>query len=357
MRHFILGVLGGALLSLIPLWQPRGGAQIYPEWQGEIRAIESIERSPNPALAKLMLPPVSTPEAINVLAASGELLHRQESRGRLLAPSGDGAYFAAYEKAGEKIEFFDIKGNPYWNAHSREYPSLSHRGALVLLMSSDQSQARFKDLHGNDLAGAVSGRFCTVAAFAPGVDMAGIGFLDGSYSIVNHKGAVIAGGRAPADAIVKNIALSANGRFAAVHFGSEKGDGVRIIDISGGERDARLERVHLARTALSIDNGGRTAVLDFNRITILSKRGKALAAVPVPPARLGMSSIVSDGMIYAAAYSSTSGEAQLFIFRADGTVLLSRGFPLEPYLDARLTGSTLLLRGAQGLYCYTILHQ
>lgn len=358
MRHLILGVLVGALLSLIPIWQPRGGAQVYPEWQGVIKSIESIERSPNPDPAKRSLPPIATPEAIHVLSGSGEELHRQEAGGRLLAPSGDGSYYAAYEKAGEKIEFFDIKGNPYWNAKSREYPHLSHRGALVVLVSSDQSQARFKDMHGNDLAAPVTGRFCTVVAFAPGADLAGIGFLDGSYSIISHKGTVIRSGLAPAGTLVKNIALSKNGGFAAVHFGNEKGDGIRIIDLSGGrERDARLERVHLAKTALSIDNRGRTAVLDFNRITIFSKRGKTVVLVSVPQAKPGMSSIVTDGELYAAAYSNARGEAQLVIFRADGTVLLSKGFPLEPYLDARLTGSTLLLRGSQNLYCYTILHQ
>ncbi|MGV7927555.1 MAG: hypothetical protein AB2L13_01400 [Spirochaetota bacterium] len=188
MRYLIIGLLIGAVLGFVPVWQAEPGTELYPEWYGPVADPESIERSPNGTLSTRSIPPVVLADTLSLLAADGRLISRRAFGDTLFAVSGNGAYYAAYRKIGTSVEFFAADGSPFWKTDSREYPHLSYNGKLVLLVNSDQSQARALDFHGNQAGEPVSGRFLTVIAFSKGTDIAALGFLDGSYAVMDSTG-------------------------------------------------------------------------------------------------------------------------------------------------------------------------
>lgn len=357
MRYFIVGFILGLALNLLPALQPAGGTEFYAEWHGPLAAAAELQRSPTGRFPGSELPPVKADGSIFILAGDGGLIHRRQTDGRLSAVSGNGRYYALFEAAGDRIEFFGIRGEPYWSIPSREYPHVSHNGKLLLLMNSDQSRVRAVDMDGNPLGSHITGRFATVVSFSKKSDAAGVGFLDGSFYLVDEKGRTLWSGTAPRGMLVKSIALSDDGKFAAVHWGNEKGDQVAVLDIAAKEaRGFPLKRVHPTRTALHVSPDGTAAVMDFNRIHLVSRRGKLLTSIAIPPARTGMSSIVSDGSLYAAAYTGTQGGAVFLLFGEDGTVLHSRKFGTESFLEPSMRDGLILLRGSGNLYCYSHSH-
>ncbi len=358
MWYVIAGFLAGALLNIVPLFQPAGGVELYPEWYGKLEAPERIEKSPDAALGKIGLPPVKLPGAIAILTGDGNLRLLRNTAGKLYAVSGNGQYYASYEKTGSKIEFQNIQGEPFWNISSREYPYLSYNGKLILLVSSDHSNIRPMDFHGNIRADSlVFGRFATVISFSGRSDYAGAGFLDGSYYFLDASGKILQSGRVADNALVKSIAVGNNGKYAAVHSGSEKGDFIDIIALESGKQyRCPLQRVHPTRTALYISEEGDVTALDYDKILLISRKGKIRETVKVPPAKPGLASIVSDGRLYAASYTKREGDARFLIFRGDGTVVFSREFSGESFLDTSLEKNLILLRGSQGLYCYSFSH-
>ena len=354
MRYFIGGFILGLALNLLPALRPAGGTEFYAEWHGPLAAAAALQRSPGRRFSGSELPPVKADGSIFILAGDGGLIHRQQTGAKLSAVSGNGKYYALFEAAGDRVEFFGIRGEPYWSIPSREYPHVSHNGKLLLLVNSDQSRVRAVDMNGNPLGSQITGRFATVVSFSKRSDAAGVGFLDGSFYLVDGKGGTLWGGMAPRGMLVKGIALSDDAKFAAVHWGNEKGDRVAVLDIAAKKAGSfSLNRVHPARTALHVSPDGTAAVLDFNRIHLISRRGKLLMSIAVPPARTGMSSIVSDGFLYAAAYTGMQGGAEFLLFREDGAVLHARKFSAESFLDPSMRDGLILLRGSGNLYCYS----
>jgi hypothetical protein len=355
MRYLIAGIITGALLNMLPLFQPAGGIELYPEWYGSVQRPETIEKSGNAAAAKVALPPVLIPGSIVALSGDGAVRQVRDTGGRLYSVSGNGRYYAAFDRTGSKIEFLSILGEPFWNIASREFPYLSRNGKLVLLLSSDHSSIRVMDFNGNLLgSGPLYGRFVTVIAFSKKADCAGVGFLDGGYYFIDKDGKVLRSGRLPDNSLVKSIAISPNGRYAAVHFGNERGDGIMIMRLdSETQHLCPLKRVHLTRTALHIADSGTVSVLDHNSIHMISRRGKITASIKVPPAKPGAASIVSAGRLYAAGYTGTEGAPRFLLYRDDGTVLYGRDFPAESFLEAAVEEDLILLRGSRSLYCYS----
>lgn len=358
MRYLIIGLLIGAVLGFVPVWQAEPGTELYPEWYGPVADPESIERSPNGTLSTRSIPPVVLADTLSLLAADGRLLSRRAFGDTLFAVSGNGAYYAAYRKIGTSVEFFAADGSPFWKTDSREYPHLSYNGKLVLLVNSDQSQARALDFHGNQAGEPVSGRFLTVIAFSKGTDIAALGFLDGSYAVMDSTGKRLFSARTGGGTLVKSIAVSPSGAYAALHYGNEKGDYIALVSTADGDASASpLSRVHVARTALTVGDDGTAAVLDHNRILIVNRNAKPSATIKIPPARTGMASLDRDGDIYVAGYTRSEGGAQALAFLPDGTMLFARNLPLESYLQASLEAPVMLLRGSQTLYCYSLHHR
>jgi hypothetical protein len=355
MWYFIIGMLAGMLISFLPFWMGHGAAEILHEWYGTIAAVESIEKSPRPLMKKIVLPPVVSPEYTILLRGDGTLQARQDAVDRIIAASGNGKYFCAYRKAGEEIEFFNVQGTPFWKITSREYPWLSYNGELIVLLKSDHSELRLFDYHGNQLGtGPIPGRFATVICFAPEGNRGGAGFFDGSYCFFDGKGSMTVQGRTPADTIVKSMAICPSGEYQAVHYGNGSGDSVRIIRTSTKkEHEAKLSRVHVTKIPMHISNDGTLAVIDFNEIRIVSRRGKTRRALRVPPVKPGTATIGRSGPLYAAAFTGTDGEAHLMLFFEDGRRFFERTYASEAFLNASIGRDFILVRGSQGLYCYS----
>jgi len=355
MRYLFIGLLAGALLGLAPVFEAGPAIEIYPEWYGPAASPESIERSPNGALSGLSVPPVVSDDSLTLLAGDGRILLRRSFPDDMFTVSANGAYYATYRKTGTSVEFFSAAGSPFWKTDSREYPHLSYNGKIVLLVNSDQSRARALNFHGNEVGEPVTGRFLTVAAFSKGSDFAAVGFLDGSYSIIDAEGKRLFGARTGGGTLVKSMAVSPSGLYAALHYGNEKGDYLAIVDTrKGGASASPLARVHVARTALTVGDDGLAAALDHNRILVVDSKARPVTTINVPAARTGMATLDRSGPTFAAGYTRSEGGAQSVLFLSDGTVLFARNFPAESYLQASVEGRLIFLRGPQTLYCYSL---
>lgn len=356
MLYMAVGIVLGILLNLLPMWQPESAAGFHPEWFGPLKQIGLIEKSDNLRASKTSLCPVTTTDAVIVLSGNGALLKKHEINNRLFAVGRGGTHFITYEKAGTSLEYYGINGDRFWKLESREYPYLSYNGRLIVLLKSDHSGVRLFDYNGNQVGQKeISGRFATAIAFSDGSDFTGIGFLDGSYFILNGKGEILRQGSTPGSLPVKSMALSGNGAYAALHFGDETRDSVMIAAASGKKsRTFPLGRVHPTRTALHISDDGTVAVLDYNQILIAGRKGKIRAALKITPAKTGMAGLVLAGNFLAAAYTGKDGEARFILASREGTPFLEKSFPQEAYLDVSYREPFILLRGSQNLYCYSL---
>jgi hypothetical protein len=354
MRFFILGIAAGAVASLFFL-SPTAGVEIYPEWHAAIKAIGGIERSGNRYPDELRFF-VKGDQDYYLLKGNGELAASGRVVDGLTAFSGNGLYYIKYQKVGSDLEFFNSRGERFWKLESLEYPYLSYNGRLVFLLNGDQTSVRFVDNNGNEIGDTmVSGRTGTALSFSDHGDFGGIGFLDGSYYIVNAKGWAVHRGVSPKGNMVKGIAVSGNGRYASVHHGNNKKDFVRIIDIHSGDYDdVELGHIHPVKTSLHVTDAGFCAVIDIDRILRISPSGGVKYAIAIPKKRHGHSSLSYRSGVYAASYTMQNASSRLVILREDGTVILSKEFPAESFLDAVIRDDLVFLRGSNSLFCYSI---
>ncbi len=355
MRYILLGVLIGLLLGFIPLMEPSGAMEFYPEWYGRIGDLQGVEKSTHPALLKSGLPPLQKDNTIWYLNADGTLVQTIAFTGKNMAASGNGRYFVEYEKVGKSIEFLNREGERFWKSKSLEYPYLSQNGRIVLLLTGDHSRVRIMDNNGAETgAREISGRLCTVLAFSRISDASAVGFLDGSYYLLDGRGNIAASGTAPNGSIIKSLAVSNNGRYLALHYGNRSGDHLGLLDSEKKSLDTlELGSRHYTKTALHVSNSGHIAFLDHRRILITDDDCDIDFEIKIPDKRQGHAGLdLSDGL-YAASFSLTTGGTQFLLFRDNGHILLSRSIPEESFLDCWIKKPVILLRGSQGLYCYS----
>jgi hypothetical protein len=353
MLYLLLGLISGIIISLAPIWSPSGAAEIYPEWYGNIDSIKLIEESPNSFLPKTDLPVVNRSD-IYLLSSKGKLLKKINFDNHLVSLSNNGAYYAQYDKIGTHVELLNTTGDKFWRIKSMEYPYISSSSKIVLLMNGDHSRIRIININGNS-AGAkeIYGTLCTVIAFSRESDYSGIGFLNGSYYLLNDKGELINNGTAPDSSIVKGIAISKNGKFFVVHYGNNKGDFLRLINTTRDKfYTVQLKHIHLTRTSITVTDGGNFAAIDYDRI-IICRDDKIENIIKIPSASPGLSSINCINNIYFASYMSTDGRANLFVFLNEGTFLFHKIFSKEKYIESGIFMNALLLRGSENLYCYS----
>lgn len=354
MIYFFPGLIAGALAALL-LFSPMAGTGVHPEWWSGIKNIPALEKSPGNERAKTRFFVRANDRDYFLLKGNGEASVSGSVADGLAAFSGNGEYYAKYQKIGTEVEFFNASGDRFWKIESMEYPYLSHGGKMMFLMNGDHTGIRVVDYNGNISPTRIAGRTCTALAFSDSGDFGGVGFLDGSYYFINPGGKIIHSGRAPERAMVKGIATGGNGRYAAVHYGTNSKDYLRVIDIESGDYDeAELAHVHRVKTSLHVDGEGYCTIIDFDRVLRVAKSGRVKLTLGIPPKRDGHSSIACHGGIYAVSYTMQTGASRLMLFRDDGTVLVSKEFPSESFLDAMLTDNLLFLRGSDTIYCYSI---
>ncbi|MBN1531679.1 MAG: hypothetical protein JXA20_03370 [Spirochaetes bacterium] len=355
MKFFIPALLVGAVINLFVL-SPVTGIELRARWTGLIGDIANLERSTEPA-RKGVLFPLWTQERLLYLDENGAEIARLDSGESMLTASSGGTYAARFEKVGNTVELLNMKGERFWKDKTREYPALSYSGRLLLLMNADQSRIRILDNSGNEIGDRqVNGRFCTVLAFSSPGDNAAAGFMDGSYHFIGEKGNVLYSGRVRAGNVVKSIAVSPSGTFGAVHYGSPAKDCVDIIGITDRRvRTMPLSKVHLARTAINAGDDGRVAVLDRDAVVVADDDGDVLFSLKVRPVRTGYAGIQRADRLYGVHYTMTDGEAAFLLFTDDGKVVMDREFTSETYLQCMMRPGLILLRGSDGLYCYSVI--
>ncbi|MFH0974995.1 MAG: hypothetical protein V1874_04340 [Spirochaetota bacterium] len=352
MLYILLGLLAGILLSFAPIWGPAGAIEIFPEWHGSIESVRSIEESRNPLMPKAEFPLVVRSD-IFLVSANGKFLKKINFDNRLASVCSNGSYYVQYDKIGDHAELFNPSGDRFWRIKSMEYPYITSGGKLVLLMNGDHTKIRIIDIDGNP-AGIkeISGTLCTVIALQQNSDYAGVGFMDGNYYILNDRGDLITGGIVADKAIVKNIAISPNGRYSLVHYGSSKGDFLKSIDASRDKSyDLPLKHVHLTRTALNINDNGEIAAIDYDRI-IIGEEDEVESIIKIPASNPGLSSISCSDGVYSAGYMDVDGKAHFFIFLNNG-ILYQKKFSNETFIDSRIIKNIFIIRGSQGLFCYS----
>jgi hypothetical protein len=356
MWYVLLGLFLGSFLTLIPVWMPSGAAALTGEWHGTLKSVADVQRSNDRAVKSAVFASIVVDDTLLTLSGNGALLNKIAVPGKLLSGSGSGKFYTVFERTGSHVELYGARGARFWRIPSAEYPYLSYNGELVLFINADMSEVRLFDHNGNPVGVKnVAGRFITSFAFARGSDHAVLGFLDGSWAVINKSGEITARGTTPDGTLVKSVALSDDGAFAAVHYGGEKGDHVLIVNTaSQGDKRADLSRAHVARIAMHVRPDGKLAVLDGGRIVLFSKRGNVNRIIQVPREKSGIASIAFDGSVYAAAYPREDGDSQLIVFTEEGEVLLSKICAGESFLTAMMDGRLILARGSQGLYCYRI---
>ena len=360
MKYLFWGIIIGLLLNpLLLFWQVEGGIEIYPQWHGKIDSIRNIERSNVSNLARIKLPPIKTQSVVFILSGNGYILTKADISNPLIAISGNGEYLVKYEKVGSNIEFLNIRGESFWKIESREYPFLSFNGKINLLMSSDHNRIRIVDYNGIEIgARGITGRFCTVISFSKYSDFACIGFLDGSYYLVDEWGEILSQGVVPGSLLIKGMAVNFTGNFFAIHYGNNERDFLRLVNLRGNEiYTIPMQNVHLTKSAMNVSNSGNVSIIDYDRILLIGEKGKPHNIINIHPKRAGTSVIECTDDVCVASYTGTNGKAQFLIFRNDGTLLFAREFPEESFLDSFIEDSIVLLRGSQGLYCYNLTRQ
>ena len=355
MLYLIWGFIIGLALNILPLWEPSTACEIFPEWLGDINLIHNIDVSGNSGLSDTTLNPVRTATGVSILSGSGNEIRNVMTGEYMVSLSGSGRYVAKFEKVGKEVEFLNAAGERFWKVKSNEYPYLSYNGALVLLLNGDQSRIRVLDYNGNDIgAREISGRLCTTISFSGKSDFAGVGFLDGSYYILNKSGNIISRNHVRNASVIKGISISNNGNFAAVHYGNNSGDSIRLIDIKENEYyTIPLKNIHHSKTALGISDEGGVSVIDYDRILITDEEGDTETIIKIPSKEQGTSSIDCAGGLCAASYTGTDGISRFLVFKRDGDILLAKEFSGESFIESFIKERVILVRGSQNLYCYS----
>ncbi|OHD62819.1 MAG: hypothetical protein A2176_02970 [Spirochaetes bacterium RBG_13_51_14] len=354
MKYFFPGFIAGALAAFF-LFTPTAGMEIYPEWWSGIGSIPAMQRGPETLPTRARFFVKIGDRDYYILNGSGAVDVTGSVADGLTAFSGSGRYYVKYQKVGTDVEFFNANGERFWKLESPEYPYLSHNGKIVLLMNGDHTAIRVVDYNGTIRGAPISGRTCTAISFSDSGDNGGVGFLDGSYYFVNAAGTVMSNGMTPPESMVKGVAVSGNGLYAAVHHGNNQKDYVRIIDIESKDHETvELAHAHPVKTSLFVSDSGCCTVIDVDRILHISSSGKVRFSIAIPQKRSGHSSVGYRNGVYSVSYTMKNGSSKLLLFNEDGVILFSKEFPSESFLDASLQENFLFLRGSDNIFCYSI---
>lgn len=349
---FFPGFIAGALAALF-LFSPAPAFEIYPEWWGGLKDLSAIEKSPRVSRKSSFFVRSGEQEYFLLRSDGGVSVSGSVTDG-LAAFSGNGLFYARYQKVGNDVEFFNTKGDRFWKIDSMEYPYLSFGGRVILLMNGDHSGIRMVDYNGNLANMRISGRTCTAIAFSDAADYSAVGFLDGSYYFLDPKGRMIHYGMTPKGTMVKGLAVGRDGSHGAVHYGSTGKDRLRVVNIASDDYDeVDLAHAHAVKTSLHVNGDGFCTVIDNDRILQVSPSGSVKMDIAVPAKREGHSSISHYGGLYAVSYTMKTGPSRLLLFRDDGVMLVTKDFPAESFLDATLRDGLLFLRGSDNVFCYS----
>ncbi|HOU83434.1 MAG TPA: hypothetical protein PLA54_04455 [Spirochaetota bacterium] len=349
MKNIILGLLAGTILAAIPMIRFDEPEIILPEWEGSFNPSLKIQASPYIKDGNASFS-VKTPSEVFSLKTSGISSSSPVPEGYIASTSGNGQYFALYQKIGESVDFYDITSARFWQKKSEQYPLISYNGKIVLLLVADHSEVKILDKNGNQLENRIAGRFCTNISFSKETDYAVIGFLDGSYYLIDENGKTIHYGKTVDNLPVKTASVNINGSFIAVHFGNEKKDYIKVIDVKQSkEFISQLPNVSVTKTAVDINNDGNSVIISGDQILFFSKKCKTVAAYKIPEIRIGHSSALMTGDFAVLSCMNNTGST-VFMFSLENGLLYNRNFP-DKAIELKNSGNVILARGTSNLYC------
>jgi hypothetical protein len=354
MKFFFLGIMAGAVINIFVFFSYDAVA-MHPEFTVNLNNITAIEASPYIRAGGNTAYVVKMPGSLYLMKENGEISASVPMEGPA-GVSGNGEYYIRYEKTGKEVEFFNSRGERFWKLKSLEYPYLSHTGRLVFMLNGDQSGFRILDHNGNEIGiKKVSGRICTVLNFSKLGDFGCAGFLDGSFSVIAGDGSRIYSGRTGNSAMVKSMAVSDNGRFAALHGGDTTADFIEIYDLQKQDRRFfAMPEVHETRTALSVSDEGDTLVLAKKSLIMLNRRARPVFELPIEEKRNGQASVREGREAAFLCYTMHRGGSRFMAVSKSGNIMYSRDFPAESFLDLTLSGDNIFIRGSDNLYCYSL---
>jgi hypothetical protein len=357
MRYFLIGLITGAILAAMPLLMHTGAPALYPQWRALSASPESTQATPDTHVAGEKTFSVAYNQSILAFKPDGLLSSRHDiPADTLFSMSNDGAFYSTYRKVGNLVEFLGISGERFWSKQSQEYPYLSPHGKIAILMVADLSKIRLFDYNGNELGvKSISGVLCTAVSFAAQTDAAVIGFLDGNFYMISDKGAIVYQGKVPAGNIVKSAALSDNGTFIAVHYGSTEKDGIMVVDVAAQKAPAfNLPSRHLSKTAIYIADNGDVAICNMTMLILCDKNGNVISSINIPKQKPGQASITHTRGIYAFTFRKEEGGTAIYFLTDAGSLLFKRDLPNEPFLDCSAEGKMFYAHGTETAYAWRI---
>ncbi len=357
MRYFITGLLAGIALGFAPWLMPSHSFKIFPQWYGQISSASTIATSPFTDNSKNIIGPVQTDKGYLMFKEKGTVAANPSTDTGILAPSGNGMYYAEYGKLSDKISYRNYREEPFWTLSTHEYPHLSYEGKLILLVTADNSAVRMVDYNGNYTGSKrITGRFCTSMGFSQPGNAASIGFLDGTYYFLNKKGEIVYKGVTPDNSLVKTVSISSNAKFGAVHYGpSGKGnDKLLLVNIHNNDSfNVPIKGNSRARASICINAEGTALFLGMSHLYLVQIPREKHRPIDILDRREGHNSIQYANGVFTVSYTGKKGTSRFYAVHENGSVLFARAFPEEPYLDIIMRDQSILLRGPDTLYCYS----
>lgn len=353
MKFFFSSFILGVVVNLF-IFSSNDGFAFYPEFTSHINEIQTTAISPF----------IQENEKASFILKTSNNLYHIKNNGRLdsaftvpelVGISGNGEYYILYDKVGTEIELWSGRQR-FWRQKSMEYPYLSYSGNLIFLLNGDQSSARVIDHNGNSIGVKnISGRICTVIAFAGRGNFGAAGFLDGTFQVVNGEGAPLLSGSAYAGGMVKSLALSDNGKFAVIHGGDVERDHVELYNIEEGRNYIyQLPSVHKTKTAISVSNDGSFAALDRKSVLFFDRKARLLFEIAIDEKRDGQASIKENESAYFVGYTTRKGLSKFMVVTKRGLIIYAGDFPGESFLDLTVSENLIFLRGSDNLFCYSL---
>ncbi len=356
MKYFAIGILLGAIINFMPLFNFETGMKIFPEWSGSISTIQEIRTSPFLKSENQEFS-IDLKNSFYILSANGTLKQSRVFENEILHNlSGNGKFYITYEKIGSEIAFYNLNNDVFWKHGTPQYPYLSYNGKLVLLLIADLSGIKILDSNSNIIgAGEISGKLLNSISFTEKNDFASIGFLDGSYYALDSKGEILFSGNCEKDLSVKTTGLSSNGKFIIAHCGSTVSDSLVINDLEKQKnyRIALNDR-HLTKTAVCINDDGIFSAINEDKILVSSSGSKKVMSIDIPKQIPGECSISFQNNLFFAVFRTESGSA-VYVYDKSGKVIFNKIFQGELFMQQKHAGNSLILRGTDNLYCYTFL--
>lgn len=171
---------------------------------------------------------------------------------------GEG-YFV-YGRIGKEMKYFTREGELLWNKPYVSYPVPDPKGRIIFLFTGDANRVDVIDASGNALGvRRISGNFLTDHAFSMQSGRSAFLFGSGGLTVLDSAGKLVSRYDPEENLFFKSVALSADGKLAAIHLlqpvdGGER-DLVRILSLSETAQAVReypLERVVPANIALAV---------------------------------------------------------------------------------------------------------